>query len=138
MDLFLSGEVEEKVFDSFIEHMRKADEKLKFLIEKDYGTECDNIAIITMILKPWIDGELMYKERRLIQRKSKGADMRIIIDFEQFMSASDDDRYLLYCKNIVDSFKVVRDRCKRDFRGQELIDDVMKALEVTEELLENI
>lgn len=115
---------------------KNVEPKIINILPKNYGSKIIYIGIITIcVLK---HQEKDWTERRLIQWKQNGADIRLHMNYDKFMNGNEEQRYLMYCKNIIDSLKVVRDRCKKDLRGQDLIDDVMNALEITETDLNEI
>jgi len=101
-----------------------------------YGTEFNNISIITTILGEGLQG--MWEERRLIRRKEKWADIRLEIDYDKFVAADEHTQKLLYVKNIVDSIMAVEERKKGDFEGLKLIEDILLAVNVTKEQIENL
>ena len=113
------------------------DRKNENILEKDqkYGTEFESIAIITMILSPRFD---IYKERRLIRFKEHWADIRLKINYDHYQKSNDSVKRLLLIKNIVDSIMVVENRKKGDFQGIKLIDDILQALKVKKEDLDNL
>ena len=85
-----------------------------------------------MILSPRFD---VHKERRLIRFKEKNADIRLKIDYQKYQMADHQGKKLLLTKNIVDSIMVIENRKKNDFQGERLIDDILKALNVSREEL---
>ena len=54
------------------------------------------------------------------------------------MSETLENKKLIYIKNIIDSIDVVISKSKGDFRGEDLKRDILKALDVTQEQLDNI
>ena len=110
--------------------------RIKPVIDKieqnDYGTEFESIGIIPSI----ISKELMlpdWKERKQIWRKKREADIRLIIDYEQFIAADLDTQFLLYVQCVIDSIMVVENRKKGDFQGRKLIADILSELGITQE-----
>lgn len=148
MELFLSGEIDAIGVDkpdTFIELSRDITKKLDFVCSREknlenidnYGTEFKLIAIITMIVtQERIDRG--FKERRYISRKNKEADIRLNIEKDIFYNATPEKQRLLYIKNIIDSINVVIEKSKGDFRGEDLKRDILKALDVTQEQLDNL
>lgn len=144
MRLFLSGETE-CLGKVFLDLLRNVDNKLTFVTEENagleklnnYGTEFEDIGIITIIVsKRLIDSGV--RERKYISRKNKSADIRLFIDYEQFVNATPEKQRLLYIRNIIDSINVVIEKSKGDFRGEDLKRDILKALDVTQEQLDNL
>ena len=97
--------------------------------DETYGTEFNNIGIITTILGEDLKG--MWKERRLVRHKKKDADIRLEIDYDKFISVDERTQMLLYVKNIVDSIFVVENQKKGDFNGIKLINDILAKLDLT-------
>lgn len=145
MRLFLSAEHEHKANFPFYKVWKEVEEKLQFVckenvgLEKDttYGTEFEDIGIISIIvpqdIKDW-----GLKERRLIKRKAKEADIRLYIDYERFIKETPENQRLMYIKNILDSIDVVIERSKGDFKGEKLKQDILDALEVTMEDIQSL
>ncbi|MCL2821580.1 MAG: Imm44 family immunity protein [Firmicutes bacterium] len=154
MYIFLTGEVSFEIGVPFGKTLRDISEKLKafslvedggLLLPSDdtYGTEFKNITIVTTILGesrmfPGENTKGMWKERRLIRRKEKCADIRLEIDYDKFVDSDKDTQMLLHIKNIVDSIMAVEERKKSDFKGQQLIDDILLALGVSKDQLANL
>ena len=141
MKIFLGGETSFKANDPFFKVSKQIRQKLEKFEKADplddtYGTEFQNIGIITTILGEGLEG--MWKERKQIWRKKKEADIRLEINYEKFINANEETQILLYIKNIIDSIMVVENRKKRDFQGLKLIDDILKTLEINKEQLQNL
>ena len=136
MKIFLSCEAEKEA-GNLIFHIRNKliQPYLSFLSQKTYGEEFVDIGIITIVVSQKMLNEGFCKERRLISRKNKSADIRLQIDYERFIHSDIVTARLLYIKNIVDSIEVVQERAKGDFQGKELISDILEALNVQEEQL---
>ena len=137
MNIYLGGETAFEANEPFGELLRKMKKSLKSFEEADenddtYGTEFKNIGIITMILSPDLDG---IRERRYISRKNQDADIRLRIDYIQFINSDANTQLLLYLKNIVDSIKVVNERKKADFNGDKLIEDILNVFGLNMEKL---
>jgi len=145
MKLFISTESEKNASDIWSEIYNSTSQKLDFICSKDmnleekdnYGIEFKNIGIISIIasnrLKEW-----GLKERKLIKRKSKEADIRLYIDYEKFIKSSFEVQKLMYIENIMDSIDIVISRSKGDFKGEQLKQDILNALDLTYEDLKDI
>ena len=102
----------------------------------DYGAEFESIGIIPTIMSDrFLDG---WKERRYISFIRKEADIRLFIDYNKYVHADDEGKILLYLKCIVDSIMVIEKRKRSDFQGIKLISDILHALKVKKEDLENL
>ena len=92
------------------------------------------------------DMQADYKERKLISRKKHEADIRLHVDYYKFVQGKLDinrfdylkQRRLLLTKNIVDSIMVIENRKKDDFQGERLLEDILKALNVSREELNEL
>ena len=148
MRIFFSEEIDLIGIDKAkmsIDFLNPLEKKLDFICNREknlenidnYGTEFKLIAIITMIVtQERIDRG--FKERRYISRKNKEADIRLNIEKDIFYSATPEKQRLLYIRNIIDSINVVIEKSKGDFRGEDLKRDILKALDVTQEQLDNL
>lgn len=109
--------------------------KLKFLSNPDisneqkYGTEFDSITIIPTCVDDRIWHALGWKERILIRRKAREADIRLRIDYDQFVNSDEDGKREIFINVLIESIKAIQIRSKGDFNGDALIEDVMMAVE---------
>jgi len=131
-------------FDDFSESLRlirnDIERRIKEAIEDNtYSREIDDIAIIPIIIKfdPTMEKEGCFKERRLIKRKSKVADMRLRIDYDKFVQGDEERRKLLIIGNIIQSIKEISRKVK-DFKGKELEKDILAIFNLSEEDLSKI
>ena len=147
MHLFLSCEAQTPATGVIVRFIREFDSILDFVTNREqnlervdnYGTEFRNIGIIvTCISKEWLANMDNYKERKLIKRIAKEADIRLHMDFEKFMSVDQKTQRMIYLNTIIKSIQVVQDRSKGDFKGDALVDDILKALDVSKEQLDNL
>lgn len=74
-------------------------------------------------------------ERKFISRKNKEVDIRLRINYKKFVESDENQQFILYVKNIIDSIKVVNGRKKGDFNGEKLIDDILSTLGLSLEKL---
>ena len=121
IDIFISSETYRIDGDHLVFNaINPVLEKLK---EKDYGTEFVDIGIIPVIMPTdWHDA---YKERVLLKRKAKEADIRLYIDYNKYLKADKNGRILLFWQTIIKSIKAINDRKKGDFAGDRLVDDLL-------------
>lgn len=68
--------------------------------------------------------------------EKREADIRLRMDYERFIRETPENKRLMFIDIIVKSIKVVQEKSKGDFRGNDLISDVLNALEVTQEQLD--
>ena len=135
MRIFVSGELDEKISQDFRQLYREADKLLKPLESNDYGSEFKYIGIIPIIIDPK-RGLLeagFFKERKLIKRKTKEADIRLRTDFDKFYAADHNKKRLLLVDNIIRSIRVIGEKSKSDFNSEKLIADILKVFSVNAE-----
>ena len=120
--------------------------QLKFVTDRkagledidNYGTEFRIISIIPTCLDDHTWEILGWKERKQIWRKKREADIRLRMDYYRFVKETAENQRLIFIDIIVKSIKVVQEKSKGDFRGDELIADILKTLNVTQEQLNNL
>jgi len=81
------------------------------------------------------------KPRKYISYKKKFADIRLPIPYDDFMSADYDRKYRMVVKNIIDSIRVIDEKCREskraEFNGEALIEDFLKKNNISADSLEN-
>lgn len=143
MELFMTIETQVGA-EALSTILRDITKQLAFITDQEaglenvdnYGTEFRSIAVIPTCLDDnfWeISG---WKERKLIWRKKKEADIRLRMDYDRFVRETPENQRLLFIDILVKSIRVVQEKSKGDFRGNELIFDILKALHVTQEQLD--
>lgn len=146
MRLFLTIEAQNTTESGLAIIMREVTKQLNFITDKNsgleelnnYGTEFKFINVIpTCMSKGFIEG-LGWKERYLIWRKKQEADIRMFMDYERFIKESPEIQRLMYIDIIIKSIMAVQEKSKGDFRGKELLNDILKVLDVTQEQLDNL
>ncbi len=145
MKIFLGSETEKKSYQPFFDARKIVESKLQFVCEENvgleeddtYGTEFQDVGIITIVVPQYVK-DLGLKERKLIKRKTKEADIRLYIDYERFIRETPENQRLMYVENIIKSIEVLKERSKGDFKGDKLIQDILDALNVTKEDLDNL
>lgn len=60
------------------------------------------------------------------------------MDYERFIRETPENKRLMFIDIIVKSIKVVQEKSKEDFRGNDLILDILNTLEVTQEQLDDL
>ena len=104
----------------------------------NYGKEFRSIAIIPTGVSNEFWKAVVWKERRLIWRKKREADIRLRINYERFIKESTENKRLMVVDIIVKSIKVVQEKSKEDFRGNELIGDILETLNVSQSQLDQL
>lgn len=128
MDIFLSCECERPVSKTMVKFFNEFQPLLNKLRGKNYGEELVDIGIISIVmskesLEDW------YGERRLFKRKTKEADIRLFLDYEKLiLNISYEEKKQIYIQHIIDSIETVRKKVSKDFKFDELVEDVKKLL----------
>lgn len=143
MKLFLTLEAQSKALSALL---RQITRELRFVTDREthledvdnYGTEFRLIAIIPTCVEDGFWNALGWKERKVIWRKKREADIRLRMDYDRFVNETPENQRLLYIDIIVKSIKVVQEKSTGDFRGNELIFDILKTLHVTQEQLDRL
>ena len=126
--------------------IREIDRELEFVTAKDkgledidnYGTEFKTLYIIPTIL-PNQNIEIQgWEEVKLVCSEKREADIRLFIDCVKYLRTTRKKQKLLFIKAIIDSIDVVIEKSKGDFRGEELKRDILNALKVKKEKLDNL
>lgn len=147
MLLFLTIEAQHDAGENGLsEILREVDKALDFVTDKsrdlenidNYGTEFKSIAIIPSCMNDHFWNVLGWKERKQIWRKKREADIRLRMDYERFINETPENKRLLFIDIIIKSIEVVRDRSKGDFKANDLIKDVLLALNVSEEEIQRL
>ena len=138
MKLFLSIEAQNCTENGLSIILRETINKLGFLIDKDtnnYGMEFKLIVIIPSCMDDGFWNALGWKERKCVLRKKGEAEIRLRMDYDRFIKETSQNQHLLFYDIIVKSIQAVQDRSGGDFRGEQLINDILLALNVTKEEL---
>lgn len=143
MKLFLTLEAQSEVLSALL---RQTTRELSFVTDREahledvnnYGTEFRLIAIIPTCVDDGFWNALGWKERKQIWRKKKEADIRLRMDYDRFVQETPENQRLMFIDIIVRSIQVVQEKSKDDFRGDELIADILKALNITQDQLDQL
>lgn len=143
MKLFLTLEAQSEVLSALL---RQTTRELSFVTDREahledvnnYGTEFRLIAIIPTCVDDGFWNALGWKERKQIWRKKKEADIRLRMDYDRFVQETPENQRLMFIDIIVRSIQVVQEKSKGDFRGNELIADILKALNTTQDQLDQL
>ena len=128
MKIFLGAESQAPAADMLSRLNRIVSREMLTLDAKDYGRELNDIAIIVILLQNERYEDGGFPERRLFQRKKCAADVRLRMNFEQFLRSSPESRYDLYSSHIINSIESLRKKVSREFKFDELVQDVTKIL----------
>ena len=128
MNFFLGAEAQASAAGMLTQLNRIAASEIKVVSDKSYGEELEDIAIITILVQEQFLENGGYKERRLFQRKTHSADIRLRINYKKFMCATSEKRYEMYVQHILDSIACLKSKVSTAFRFQELLSDVREIL----------
>lgn len=105
----------------------------------------DGIDSIGIIVNCHPEGNMLDgwgKPRKYISYKNRFADIRLPIPYFEFVSANYEDQYLMVVKNIVESIRVIGDKCSKNkrarFDSDGLVRKFLDKLGISEESLENV
>lgn len=120
--------------------------QLSFITDKEagleevdnYGTEFRLISVIPTCLDDQFWEASGWKERKQIWRKKREADIRLRMDYDRFVRETPENQRLMFIDIIVKSIQAVQEKSKGDFRGNELIADILKALNITQDQLDQL
>jgi hypothetical protein len=132
------------VGDLLIPIQKEIRENLSFVTKRNaglekvdnYGMEFEDVGIISICISQELIDVGWFKERVLAKRKAKEADIRLRMNYDKFISSPPEIQRLMYIENIVRSIRALQKKSKGDFRGEELIKDILEALDVMENDLE--
>ena len=118
--------------------------QLSFITDKEagleevdnYGTEFRLISVIPTCLDDQFWEASGWKERKQIWRKKREADIRLRMDYDRFVRETPENQRLMFIDIIVKSIQAVQGKSTGDFRGNELIADILKALNITQDQLD--
>ena len=138
--LFMSGEIDGQLGDTYRIVRNEIETKLKTLESNDYGSEFIDIGIIPIIIDPkrGLFEAGFFKERKLIKRKAREADIRLRTDFDKFFAADYDGKRLLLLENVIRSIRVIGEKSKSDFNADKLIGDIYELFEIDADRLKNL
>ena len=87
---------------------------------KKYSTDLDELFIVFICMSQKMGG---YKDRKYISRKNRYADIRLNMDFDQFLLCDSKKRWLMMWALIQVAIDIVSERVS-DFKRDELIEDI--------------
>ena len=146
MELFMTIETQADVDDILGAIFWETKCQLAFITDKEagleevdnYGTEFRLISVIPTCLDDQFWEASGWKERKQIWRKKKEADIRLRMDYDRFVRETPENQRLMFIDIIVKSIQAVQENSTGDFRGNELIADILKALNITQDQLDQL
>lgn len=146
MELFMTIETQADVDDILGAIFWETKCQLAFITDKEagleevdnYGTEFRLISVIPTCLDDQFWEASGWKERKQIWRKKREADIRLRMDYDRFVRETPENQRLMFIDIIVKSIQAVQGKSTGDFRGNELIADILKALNITQDQLDQL
>lgn len=132
MTFFLSCEAESAAATPLMRYHKLTQPQLNTLSNRSYGPELTEISIITICVSKELYEEGGWRERKLFQRKSNSADLRLRLNYRDFLTATPAARAEQYCTHLLDSIEALRKKVSRDFWFDELIQDIRTILNAPE------
>ena len=129
MIIFLGAETYMQAGSCWAESYKMVSPCLKKLEDFSYGDSLKSIAIISIIFPDRYFDEGRIKERKLYKRKTCEADIRLKIDFKQFVRAKPEQRLDIYARHIIASVETLRKKVDKNYRFDELISDLHSLLD---------
>ena len=146
MELFLTIEAQNAKETGLAEICFQVNKQLSFITDKNLGLQDENnygqefrlISIIPFCVDDGYLDALGWKERKQIWRKKREADIRLRMDYKRFIRETPENKKLMFIERIISSLKVVIEKANDDFAGERLIKDILMALQVSQEQLDNM
>ncbi len=146
MELFITMEAQHDVSEPLRKILADIVCRLDFVTNKNaglqdinnYGAEFRLISVIPTCLDNGFWNASGWKERKQIWRKKKEADIRLRMDYYKFINETSENQRLMFIGIIIKSIRTVQEKSIGDFQGEKLIEDILHALDVTNEQIDLI
>ena len=106
-----------------------------------YVENIESIAIIVNCFPEEMLRDGWGKPRKYISYQNKSADIRLPIPYVSFVKADDETKYRMVVDNILQSLRVIDERCRKSKRAKcdsvGLIEELLQRLQVSHESLES-
>ena len=128
MEIFLGAEIEGPATSKWFDLQKEFSELLGELKDESYGDSLTSIGIISILMHPeYFEGE-GYKERRYYSRKNKEADIRLRINYTDFVNANKEIRKAIYISHILEAITIAGNKAGDGFDLNRLLFDVQRLL----------
>lgn len=124
MEIFLGAEIEGPATNKWFELQKEFSESLLVLREKNYGETLTSIGVISIIMRPEFFEDGGYKERRFYSAKRKEADIRLRIEYTDFVNANKEMQKRIYRAHILEAISIAGNKAGREFDLRRLLSDV--------------
>ncbi len=128
MTFFLSCEAYSSGATLLMRYHKLTEHQLSALDDCNYGHELTTISLITIMMPEDFFKDGGWKERTMFQKKSHSADLRLRLNYQEFLCATPDRRATIYCNHILKSFETLRKKVSCDYRINDLLHDVQTQL----------
>lgn len=129
--IYLAGETEERAVKCFREVMQVVDPMLDEIRARSYGNALRELGIFAVIMKESSYEESCWKEKRYYSATKMTAEVRLRINYRNFVFAKPENQINMYKELIIRAFEIAVERIQKidkQFCGEELLCDVNKAL----------
>ena len=128
MEIFLGAEIEGPATSKWFDLQKEFSVLLGELKDENYGDSLTSIGIISILMHPeYFEGE-GYKERRYYSRKNKEADIRLRINYTDFVNSNNETRKGIYISHILEAITIAGNKAGDGFDLNRLLFDVQRLL----------
>ena len=124
MEIFLGAEIEGPATSKWFELQKEFSQLLLAIKDIDYGITLTRISIISIIMRPEFFQEGGYKERRYFSKKAKEADIRLRMNYSEFITARTEQRKKIYVAHILEAIFIAGKKAGEEFNVDRLLHDV--------------
>ncbi|WP_259473537.1 Imm44 family immunity protein [Clostridium estertheticum] len=135
MKINITAEIDSEVRNDFQIIRKEILEKIKLLEDNEYGLNKISIIPIIVDITPELESAGFFRERKLIKKKEKIADIRLRIDFIKFKDGDKQVKRIMIIENIMEAVHVIGEKMKKEFNAKTLEADLLNILEVNREEL---
>jgi len=128
MKIFLGAELEGRAGSKWFKLQKTFSSKLGNIADLNYGESLTNIAIISIIVREEFFEGGGYKERRYYSKIRKEADIRLRINYHDFVIADDVTREEIYISHILEAVSIAGKKAGKGFNIKRLIADIEECL----------
>lgn len=128
MEIFLGAELEGAAGGRWFALQKDFSKRLSPIKARDYGLDLVNIGIISIIMKEETLQDGAYKERKYYNRKEKSADIRLRMNYEDFVKACDRDRREMYTSHILQAVQIACEKAGDRLNSDQLLNDIKELL----------
>ena len=139
MKMFLTIEAQNVTRNGLSDILREVNCELSFVTnqnaalenENNYGLEFRVISIIPSCVDDSYWNALGWSERLKIWRSKKEVDVRLRMDYNRFINETKQNQKIMFVDIIAKSIRLIMNRSVGDFKGEELITDILKATKIS-------